>query len=303
MLRKTLLLLVFIIFWLGIAELLVRLFGYHGWEPIKVPATNDILPDQELGWIKKFPKKPTKANSVATKPEVWVFGGSFVAAEGLNPDQSFTELLAKEHKQLRILNLGVNAYGSYQSLLLAQRLLNESEKPRIIIYGFVDFHEYRNIAHWQWLKSLAWNNSTGSVSLPYCRLNSENQTNCHSSRKYPFWPARKELALIPFLEEAYLRFGDISVLKQKEAVTVDIIEQFRDLCKENNVEFLVVQLSSINKDSNAYAKLLKHSNINYKNCIHPKGNSQEYILPSNGHPNALLNRHWAACLDPEFKKF
>lgn len=156
-----------------------------------------LRPDIELGWINEpgqiitdnhaFNRSNTtqtitdlgsriansKVRTGSTKIDI--FGCSFTNG-GLFLDD--TETYPWQLQQLLpqnyiINNFGVPAYSTYQSLLLARRLLQNGEKPQIVIYGFVDFHEDRNIAAPSWTDGLA-KGLTYEVELPYSTLDKDS---------------------------------------------------------------------------------------------------------------------------------
>ena len=71
---------------------------------------------------------------------------------------------------VRVVNRGVNAYGTYQALLLLEELFARGERPARVVYAFHEVHEERNVAAPRWLRMLDENARRGNVAVPYATL-------------------------------------------------------------------------------------------------------------------------------------
>ena len=56
--------------------------------------------------------------------------------------------------EYKIKNFAVGGYGTYQSLLMQERILGYKKNIKVIVYGFIDHHELRNVAAGSWMSFL-----------------------------------------------------------------------------------------------------------------------------------------------------
>ena len=130
---------------LGVAELLLRALGFQPWLP-EAPATR-VEPggrifeiDTVTGYRNlagrfeiEFPRTGYRGTATHTadgsritsfpdaaplgRPEVWFFGSSFTCGWSLDDEETFPWLVQAQPPSKRILNFGVGAYGTLDSLL------------------------------------------------------------------------------------------------------------------------------------------------------------------------------------------
>ena len=79
----------------------------------------------------------------------------------------------------KIYNFGQGGYGSVQSFLLLKEQISKIKSPKLVIYGLIQHHEYRNVAHAGWLRVLSQYSSRGHVYTPYGYIGSDNQLLIH----------------------------------------------------------------------------------------------------------------------------
>ncbi len=301
----------FMIFFLfAVCEGTVRLFGYHPWNPAKLGLTGGwYQPDSEIGWVrtttgvgpvvsKKVTGETVTGEKTSRAEEVFVLGCSFVEGAGLRQAQTFTGKLQARHPELNFANLGTGGYSTYQALLLLKRVLAGIDSPpRAVLYGFVDFHEFRNVALAQWVSGLAWSNSTGTIAIPYCGIGRKGDLECYPSRKYPLWPWRTALGLVPFMEQTYLMLQDFGKRSQMEAVSVYLAKKMQETAENAGSKFRLVYLASVNGPKERYLELFQRAGIKVLDCVFPQAHLPKYTLPNDGHPNELLNDIWTDCVE------
>src|SRR5262245_25799025 len=154
---------------LASAELLLRLTDHQPWRYLGVkpgePTMHDA--DPELGWIPRPGQYEVPAYAPAGKdfsftiladgtrvtgspaardaPAVAFVGCSLTQGWSIGDDETFAWRLHQPFPPLHVLNYGVGAYGTYQSLLVMERILARPNPPRLVLYGFMEEHESRNV--------------------------------------------------------------------------------------------------------------------------------------------------------------
>ena len=79
-----------------------------------------------------------------SQPSVLFIGGSFTMGHGLDYEQTFPAMLAADPRfSMQVVNLGVQAYGTDQSLLALRRHIDRFN-TRVVVYTFINMHIYRN---------------------------------------------------------------------------------------------------------------------------------------------------------------
>ena len=197
--KNTALFVASLLFSLFLAELALRAFDvlpYHQRHGLTRGEPQVLDQDADLGWVLRPGRFVWKAPAPGTpdlvftigadgeritakggadrRPEIAVIGGSTVFGWGLTDAQTLAWKLQEKLTSFRVRNLGVTAYSTYQSwLALKRRLEAGTINPEIVLYGFIQHHEVRNVAHVEWLKSTYFVNKTrnrGAISLPFITL-------------------------------------------------------------------------------------------------------------------------------------
>jgi hypothetical protein len=98
--------------------------------------------------------------------------------------------LQGKHPEVAIRNYGTGGYGTYQSLLVLERLFANprSSRPEWVLYRFIEHHEIRYVAGPQWTRLLASTSSRGRVNLPCC-FAGDNHPNAKQNR---IWAGRSD---------------------------------------------------------------------------------------------------------------
>ncbi len=84
----------------------------------------------------------------AGRPEVWVFGDSYVYGWGNDDTATFPYLLQQGLPELRVLNFADNGYGNIHGLLQLRRALSmpDQRPPAIVVAAYADYLKVRNVA-------------------------------------------------------------------------------------------------------------------------------------------------------------
>ena len=152
---------------------------------------------------------------------VYIFGDSFVAGSGVNDEQTFSYLLQQARKDLRVRLFAVEGYGMTQVFILFNRLRAQIKPNDIIILGYANFYDERNVVAPSWLREI----ETGSrwrqgrpprrLMLPKATIDNKGaiqishiQQRCSENREYCERdnPPRTEMArvtaaLVNYIEE------------------------------------------------------------------------------------------------------
>ena len=194
MIKKLRALLTYTIVLMLVLELALRLIGYSIPEKIKhrsdqsthetdpvlgwklIPGTYTLAPfdpsddstqmtiEPEIGRTTRRPEAPYG------KPKVLLVGGSFTLGTGLSDHQTFAWKLQERFKDLDFRNLGVGAYGSYQSLLVLESELLKPDIPKRVVYSLIGHHRLRNVAPADWLESIELHSHGVHPKTPYITL-------------------------------------------------------------------------------------------------------------------------------------
>ena len=88
----------------------------------------------------------------SAKPEVWIFGCSFVYGEGVNNQDTFPWLLQAGMRDWAVRNLALPAFGNLQALLQLRHAVDTKQKlPLVAVFVYSFFHPERNAGAPSWL--------------------------------------------------------------------------------------------------------------------------------------------------------
>jgi hypothetical protein len=234
----------------------------------------------------------TGADGANGRPDVLLVGDSYTFGWAVSDDETFAAGLQRLRPDLRIVDRGVIAYGTFQSLLLLEQLLRTGARPARVIYGYVFIHEVRNVADPSWLRSLAVHSGHGMVELPYATLDGANDLVRHPPRGYPHWPFRGRLATVTLLADFFANLHPASGTTAS-LVTMRSIEAMADACRQHGVPFSVVVLTEF-FDPWPYRGELEKRGVDVIDCHQKIG--PELAVPGEGHPNPAAHGHWVDCL-------
>jgi hypothetical protein len=240
--------------------------------------------------------RSTGTGSDAPLPVVAFIGASFTEGWGLSDEETYLWKLQQLYPSLRILNFARGGYATYQSLLVLEQLLAGSDLPDLVVYPLNQIHEKRNVGDPLFLKRISKSNLEGVVRVPYCTLDDDSTLRRHPPERYPAWPLRDRLALVPYLEDVYaeLKAGDRAL--QMREVTKRLVVEMSELSRSKGVPFLVAIIHLDNRAQNEYRPLLEQEGIDYVSC-NASPLARDMLIPGDGHPNAAMNTIWADCFE------
>lgn len=307
------------------SELLLRFTGHQPWS-YKVRSNEPVMfkPDQVFGWKNKegsyiYPAyvptgKDIKVTSLADGSRITseiaveaderdkfiIVGGSFTQGLAISDHETFPWKLQGKYPFVKVLNYGTSGYGTYQSLLVLENFFKNSESPAMVLYGFIDNHEKRNVATPGRLKGIR----SGSrrrgghvVYLPYCTINNHGTLVRESPISYPpIWSLSKSLATANFFQYHSLVLKSLRRRFQRRLVTEKLLLEMNRLSKENGTIFMVALLhfGDNPKQKSHYINFLEKNHIEAVDCVYPM--TPEMKVKGEGHPNGKMNTLWANCI-------
>ena len=316
---------------LVIIELLLRAFGFeaqkyreHG---LKEPTTNKYHPI--LGWKPKegiydFPPYTENGNytkltilkdgnrysgnsAANVKGDIIFIGGSLGQGWGVNDEETFSYLLQKKLPNFKVKNYSVNGYGSFQSLLMLEEIFKKNKKVKLVIYSYMWHHQTRNYGNASWLQALSNFKSHTHVSLPYARLDKNNNLIRYKPIKYFKLPLRKYSVLITKIEKKIMRAKLFSLNIDEIKITQKIIHEMKLLAEKNASKFAFVNLDPPSESIRvsgknhlvSYNKFTKKNKIKLIDCGYEL--TEEHRVKSDGHPNNKGHTLYADCIYKDAK--
>jgi hypothetical protein len=230
--------------------------------------------------------------------ELLFVGCSFTQGWAISDDETFTWRLQQQFPAFEVINGGVGAYGTYQSLLVMERWLARPDPPAMVFYGLMEEHEPRNVAAPEWLMLLAAASKGGIVATPYCTLGPDGALVRHPTEAYSHWPLREYSALITFLERSYFEFAARKRTPQQRAVTERLLLEMQNLAQQHGSRFCVVLLHFSPAAKAHYVEFFEQHGIDYLDCAFPIDNDMH--VRGDAHPNGKMNARYADCIAAKF---
>ena len=313
--------LVALLFSLALGEVALRVVGYRP-RGTTTAAGGDApdwsAGDPALAWVNRpgigHPDEPGRVPMTfwpdgqrASAPEpkqsasrrVVLLGCSFTQGFGIADDETFAWDLNQAFPDVRFENWGVGGYGTYQALLLLERLLREPGRtPDLVVYNFIGDHTKRNVASYRWIKSLK--SSTALYNVPPRVGVEDGGLATHPSQVVDAWPLERHSAWVVVLHDAWLRWRLRERDRQKEEATNLLLERLDREVREAGSRFAVVLLDDMPPEIREF---LDERKVPLVDCSKPsyKTDPQKYRVGGVGHPNGARNALWAECMGRELQ--
>ncbi len=250
-------------------------------------------------------RRITSSDGFESDREIIIVGGSYTQGWAISNNQTFAWKLQNKLKSIgiEVKNYGVGAYGTYQSLLMLERI-NKGlvNPPNLVIYGFFDHHDERNIASSDWMQAIYRDRKNlDTLKVPYVGLRSNGMLLRHNPEDLKPWYGRNKSSIIYFFEKLYLRFYLYKDRKEKEIITEKLILEMNKFVNENmNSKLLVAHLERWGyHDYRVF--LNENKKINYLDCTNENINKPGWFVKGDGHPNEKMNEYWAKIIFNEIK--
>ncbi|MBE9536647.1 MAG: hypothetical protein IMF07_05650 [Proteobacteria bacterium] len=307
------------------SEVLLRISGFEPWKYFSIDLNRPTVhePDQILGWRNKpgkyqFPPYHPSGEKVELtflpnnsrntgKPggdyngELIFVGGSFTQGAAISDHETFPWKLQKRYPSLKSLNFATSGYGTYQSLLMLEKIMPDLKSPKLVIYGFIVTHEMRNIAHSSWLEPIAKHSRQGNIYLPYVTSGKDKNLIRNRPEKYIELPFREKSALIAFAEKQIMEFKTKNRKQFRRLLTGKLVQEMDKLSKVNGAKFIVALLQAEEKIKKEYISFLEYNNISYVDCSFSM--TKDMTVLGEGHPNGKMNSQWAECISERLDSF
>lgn len=303
------------------AELALRLAGYRPWAYVQTDRNEPTMNEHDpvLGWRAKKgfhlmpPYDPSgvethysflegglrktstgQTDVMDARPKIIVVGCSFTQGWAISDEETYAWKLQERFPAYEVLNYGTAAYSTYQSLLKLEQVLPATRGPKVVLYGFADKHEVRNVAAAAWVRKLSMYSKRAHVLVPYVSLGSEGHLVRHPPEAYPSFPLREYSSLVASAESAYAELRARGRTADMRVTTQRLLLQMRDLARRYGAEFVPVFLVINEETRDHYRKFLAQNQITAIDCARPL--TEEMTVKGEGHPNGAMNSAWAACI-------
>ena len=319
--KKIALIVLSITFSLIIVEILLRITGYKPWKNYETNQNIIFEPIKNLGWKSKKGTYTISAGNTNNKSEISIgdkgnrlnqieniggnkskiifVGGSFTQGWGVNDNQTFVSKIQNKYLNYNVLNFGQGGYGGVQSLILLKDEIKNLKNIKLVVYGFIEHHQYRNVARSSWLESLSRFSSQGyyrEPKVPFATLDELGKLKLNKPISYLKLPLREYSAIITLLEKVYMKQSTKSRKKIQQKVTRQIFKDMDELAKNNNSKYLVVILDWIDSGTNKnYKKFLSDEKIMFVDCKIDL--NDETLIKGDYHPNEVGHNKYYECIN------
>lgn len=302
-----------------LAEVMLRFLGYSPWKYANSNTSTVFVENEYLGWkakpgthlistnsakkkiymtIDKNGYRKSTINKLNNNEQILIIGGSFTQGWGVDDDSTYTAKLQNQFTNYNFYNLGQSGYSGLQSLLYLKDEIKKFSKPKLIVYGFIEHHEYRNVARSSWLKMLLEYSNRGfdkAPKIPFANLDNNKKLKIENPIGYVLFPLREISSVATLLEKFYMKQKSRKRKKNQKIITKLIFSEMNYIAKKNNTQFLVVNLNWINEyTKNEYDVYLSKNKINNVDCNIVL--NKEYLVENDFHPNYKAHAHYAKCV-------
>lgn len=222
------------------------------------------------------------------RPEIWVFGCSFTHGYGVNDSETYPWLLQTQFPQYKVMNYGMDGYGTLQNWLLLKSLLDAGKRPALVILAYGAFHDQRNTANRYWHKALHGQQIAESMRYPFLRLTDKDSLQLHYGKiEYHPLPFQKQLALLALIEENWNQNEDAGL--RSKFVTELLIERMVNASHNAGSKFILTGIYQ-HPDTEKMLKIFQLSNVQTVDISQDLSQLKLRILPGNSHPNGIAHR-------------
>lgn len=295
-------------------EVMLRFFGYTPWKYID-DRTGINKSDDTKGWIAKegsheiIASKEYMEKTIMNilkegnrftglhskkKEKIIIIGGSFTQGWGVNDNETYSFNLQTKLKNYEIANFGQSGYGTVQSYLLLKEIFNKYDNIKLVLYGFIDHHEYRNVARAEWLETLlkfSGKNNKLKPKIPYANLDLENKIIIKDPISYIKLPLREFSALVTVIEKIYMK----KITKSRKKIQKDLVDklslEIKNITEAKKAKFIFVNLKSNIEEHKIF--FLKNK-INFVDCNLSLNN--DLLIKGDYHPNGKAHSFYSECI-------
>ena len=316
-----------IIFALIIIELFLRINDQGPWGNLDNKRNDPTLnqPNIKLGWVPKkgkyifdafapegskfeinilsdgSRKVPSLKKNIKEKNKIILLGGSVTLGWGVNDEQTFASQLQNKINSYEIKNFSAGGYGTYQSLLRLEDILETNDKIKIVVMSYLPHHSVRNIGSEFWLRTLTKYSKRGYVSLPYASINDKNELIRKEPITYFKMPLMDQLSIANKISKKIMQQKLKNNEKKADVVTNIIFENMQDLLENKNIRLIVLNLAEDKDALKPFIKNFKTKGIDFVNCNIKQ--TEELTIKGDGHPNSIMHTLYSECIYKNLKNF
>jgi hypothetical protein len=212
--------------------------------------------------------------------------------QGIDDNQTCVWKLQERFKNLDMRNLGVGAYGTYQSLMVLESEIEKTgKKPKYVIYGMINHHRFRDVAQSEWLEMHYYNSGNIHPKIPYIELKGKDEV----LRKQPinlaeFRFSDKSVAIL-MVQRAYNKISAIGRERDAEKLSRLVIKEMQRICKKNDIEFYVSVLAYWEDQMEDLKGFFDENSIKHIDCNVRL--TAANTIKNDGHPDESVNAIWA----------
>ncbi|MGM9992933.1 MAG: hypothetical protein ACI376_08880 [Candidatus Bruticola sp.] len=267
--------LIFLIMILGVGELYLRHNSYP------MPGQNTLhikhIDDRDCGWLPapgtSYSKEDPQASAtvlsnfcrVSLSPEAskrnslseqnskavhplpaLILGCSYTFGMGVKDKDTFCWRLNDSQQRFNFTNCGVIGYSTYQCLKRLEKMFAAGERPRLVIYAFINDHLMRNVSCRIFGKTAE---AFDFIETPYFELQPSDNFIFHPLRHLS-WPGEQYLYTVNFANRLYInrlidRSRRINFNKEAaQALYRHLIGEMEQLCRRHGAILAVASLDT-----------------------------------------------------------
>lgn len=236
------------------------------------------------------------ASSMQALPQVVIVSCSVTQGYGVVDEETFAYRLAALAPGWNVENFGTGGYGAYQSLLLLKRIFAENKyAPKLVIYGYADFHARRDVATYGWVHKFR--NVKGEIFAPPHVTPEAGRLVEHRFTLFPLWPFETDYASVAIAKAAYIKLLFLRRQRYQDEATKILLTEMRDLSANHGARFVIMKLTDARTSIEAFVNA---GGFDVADC--PKFDpeldieTKAFKVGGTGHPNGKAHESWARCI-------
>ncbi|MFK7934911.1 MAG: hypothetical protein AB8G22_15485 [Saprospiraceae bacterium] len=251
------------------------------------PYSTDVMDNIQVDILENGFRSTSKKDSVRVeKAEKILFvGGSFVQGLAISDEETMAWKIQESFPAMEVINGGVPAYGTYQSLLSLEQYLVKMDSVKTVFYGLLDHHTHRNVATPFWMDLLSGMLPQNHVEIPYVSLENDQLVR-HPPQAYRRISLGSTFAIVKLIERTV--FNHKQNIKEKDRILMLLLEEMEQLVEANGAKLVVI---GFNLEPNHLALLEQHQ-FTVLDCQWDLTDTS-YIVKGEGHPSGKMNAEWA----------
>lgn len=232
------------------------------------------------------------------RADVALFGCSYTYGMGVNDEETMQAIMTEHLPNSKIINYAVPGHGNIQGYFQLKKLIANNQKPVIAVFNFADFHLERNVLSPEYrchlnvgfLQSSAMEKKEmDSGFFPYVYLEDDQLlfSACAWGNMYNHWKGRARFSTVNFIQSVRDQIVESRIDINK--TNLSLFQSIQELCKDNDIRFLVAGLTQTEKTKN-FLELLYENEIDAFDISLPLKDKIYNNMPYDSHPNALAQR-------------